>query len=382
MQRQHVRYILDRLPAGLLVGEIDETVIEHLVSVEGGGRRLRADGSTRELSAATMLKRLSTLRHALKLQKRHRVIDRIPEFPEILHSYQPDRKFIRTYAEAVAIAAALPSDRTDWYWLAFWTGQHNSDVERMTKEDILPLARDRWVRVRNTKNRRFEGVRIGCPAELAKVFRSKWAKLKPGALLVEPWPHVGGQLADTCERIGLPRYTAKSLRHTFFTWMISRVGITKAVMEIGGWSSYDMVVKVYGHALAPQFREAILALDRFVTDEGRRPPRSADSKPPPALLAPGVTKGAMRKEEVPSPVLLAPARADSPTNGEQSSEQTGTVEHVDITRQCSVGAERIELSTNGLRECPPLPFQAAVKRDCSPTGKRPTGKKWDPTTTG
>ena len=263
MQRQHVRYILDRLSPDLPLGEIDEAVIEELVRVEGGGRRRRADGEVRPIAATTMLKRLSTLRRALTIQKRRRSIDRIPEFPQILSAYQPDNKFIATYLEAQQIADALPPERTEWFWLALWTGQHPSDVERMRKEHLQPVGDDAWVIVRNTKNRRFTGIRIACPVELARVFADKWRELPNGARLVTPWSHVSSQLPAVCERLGLPRYTAKSLRHTFFTWLVSQVGITPAVMEIGGWSTYEMVVKVYGHALPPQFRAAVRGLDRI-----------------------------------------------------------------------------------------------------------------------
>ncbi len=381
MQRQHVRYILDRLPGDLPISEVDEAVIEQLVTAEGNGRRRRADGSIRAIKSTSMLKRLSTFRRALKIQKRKRAIDRVPEFPEILQDYRPDMKFIPTYAEARTIAAALPPHRADWFWLALWTGQHSSDVERMTREDLHPVGRDRWVRVRNTKNRRFNGMRIACPAELAAVFGERWPDLAPRAPLVEPWAHVSSQLPAVCERIGLPRYTAKSLRHTFFTWMIASVGITKAVMEIGGWSTYEMVVKVYGHALAPQFRDAVRALDQFVIDEARLPPKSAGKK-----VTSGVPASAVaQSKEVPPQVLPAPGGANGrrPTDTTGSSElsaETGRLEHAETSPQCSVGAERIELSTNGLRVCA-LTLPATTNSSSSPTRRTPrSGAKWDPTT--
>ena len=86
MQRQHVRYILDRLPGELPIGEVDETVIDELVQAESNGRRQRADGSVKTLATTTVLKRLSTLRRALKIQKRKRRIDRLPS----------SRRFCRT----------------------------------------------------------------------------------------------------------------------------------------------------------------------------------------------------------------------------------------------------------------------------------------------
>ena len=375
MQRQHARYILERVPASLPIVEVDEETIDELAAVEGGGRRKRTDGTLRPLAAATVLKRLSTLRRALKLQKRRRVIDRLPEFPEILAAYQPDRKFIRSYAEALAIASALPPNRADWFWLALWTGQHSSDVERMTREDIHPGGADRWVRVRNTKNRRFDGVRIACPAELARVIRRRWLALRPGALLVDPWPHVSSsQLPETCERIGLPRYTAKSLRHTFFSWMISKVGITKAVMEIGGWSSYEMIVRVYGHALPPQFRAAVRALDHFVIDEARRPPKSARKRSPSGLSAPAETAG-----KKPPPVLPAPGAAECPP-GQEATRETRRLVHAGVPLQeehlnaRTVGPAGFEPATYGLKVPPSRDRLLPVRPS------RPTGTQWDPTT--
>lgn len=372
MQQQHVRYILDRLPGTLPVIEVDEEVIDELVRLEGSGRRERADGSIRQIAATTLLKRLSTLRRALKLQKRKRVIDRLPEFPEILADYRPDMKFIETHAEAQTIAALLPPHRARWFWLALWTGQHSSDVERMTKADMQPFgAADRWVRVRNTKNRRFTGMRVACPAELAKMFRHLWLKLPTRAPLVEPWPHVSSQLPDVCERAGLPRYTAKSLRHTFFTWMISRVGITKAVMEIGGWSSYEMVVKVYGHALPAQFRDAVRALDHFVIEEARRPPQRS-----PQLTGLPASGDAEEEGSAP-PGVTSVGEGGLSVHPGIAVWRDGSVEHAGGTPQRSVGAERIELSTNGLRVSvpPPLPLSNRL----SPLT---AGNAWDPTTTG
>jgi integrase len=372
MQRQHVRYLLTRLPASTPLAEIDEAVIDQLATVEGQGRRKRADGVIRPITTSTIKKRLSTLSRALKLQKRKRGIDRLPEFPEILSSYRPDMKFIATFAEARKIAHRLPEHRAAWFWLALWTGQHPSDVERMTKADMQPVGKDRWVLVRNTKNRRFSGTRIACPAELANVFGDRWAELKPGASLVEPWPHVSSQLPYLCECMDLPRYTAKSLRHTFFTWMISKVGITKAVMEIGGWSTYEMVVKVYGHALMPQFRDAVQALDTFVSDERGRQKNKKNL--PPALQAP---EGKAAEGTVAPSVLQAPTGPVKPTTDGSIVSRAGKKDRGNENPQ-SVGAERIELSTNGLRVYLSPDIPPHLEREL-PARQMPPGAKWDPT---
>lgn len=358
MQRQHVAYILERIPPTLPVTEISEAVIEALVSGEGAGRRRRADGSIRPLANSTVLKRLSTLRRALKIQKRRRAIDRIPEFPEILSDYQPDVKYIPTFLEAERIAAALPPHRADWFWLALFTGQHPSDVERMTREDLDP-RRGGWVRVRNTKNRRFAGVRIGCPAHLAHVFRARWRELGAGERLVVPWPHVSSQLPYLCEQLGLPRYTAKNLRHTFFTWMISRVGITKAVMEIGGWTTYEMVVKVYGHALPAQFDAAVKAFDKFMA-EGRR------------KISVGASNTVGEKKELPSVGASNTGGGRNATTGGDTPVRTGTVARSVVH---SVGAVGLEPTTSGLRVRMPLSTDAV-----SPPVFADGDREWNSTT--
>lgn len=360
MQRQHVAYLLERLSPQLPVTEIDEAVIEALASGEAAGRRRRADGSIRPLAPTTILKRLSTLRRALKIQKRRRAIDRIPEFPEILAEYRPDVKYIPTHLEALRIADELPEHRADWFWLALCTGQHPSDVERMTREDLDP--EEGWVRVRNTKNRRFAGIRIACPAELARVFRARWRELGAGARLVAPWSHVSSQLPHVCERLGLPRYTAKSLRHTFFTWMISRVGITKAVMEIGGWSNFDMVCRVYGHALPPQFREAVKAFDQ-VAAKGRRRRKK---------ISVGASNTVGEVKEVAGHAASNSAAGRIARRGGDSPVRTGTVARRNVH---SVGAERIELSTNGLRVRLPLSSDAV-----SPPVFADGDREWNSTT--
>jgi len=355
MQQQHVAYILERLPGSTPLGEIDEAVIERLVTGEGAGRRKRADGSIRPLAAGTIRKRISTLRRSLKLAKRRRQIDRVPEFPEILASYQPDVKYIPTFSEAERIAAELPDHRADWFWLALWTGQHPSDVERMTREDVDPV--EGWVRVRNTKNRRFTGVRIACPAELARVLRARWLELAPCARLVVPWGHVSSQLPAVCERLGLPRYTAKSLRHTFFTWMISKVGITKAVMEIGGWSNFDMVCRVYGHALPPQFRAAVRALDSVAVRRRKR--KISDS----------VTSAVASNKELPGTGVTSAGPGRHTRPADKTPIRIGRMRDAGLALQPqSVGAEGIEPSTNGLRVFTPIPDRPLSAARFSPAG--------------
>lgn len=357
MQRQHVRYLLERLPAKLLVGQLTAELLEQLVAAEEKGRRVRADGKTRALSGGTVRKRLSTLHQALELQLRKGALPRLPVFPEVPYVYRPSKRRLPAHADYLRLLLALPGARAEWLALAVWTGQRHSDVERMVREDFDPDLVDEdgapapWVMVRSWKTRRFDGFRISAAPELVRVLTPRWEQLEIGAPLVEPWPHASGQLGDTCERIGLPRLSAHAMRHTFFTWYVQANGFTPELLELGGWSTLQIPAKVYAHAQPARFREQIAKTAEAALGP-RRPPQKVSRERVGNPLPLTVTSGA--EKEVGPTVLLAPSAPNTCPGGTgpgAGSERRSTAAEVQQTTSAvaAVGAERIELSTNGLR---------------------------------
>src|SRR5687768_3173090 len=85
---------------------------------------------------ATLRKRMSTMRGLLGLAHRRRQIPRLPAFPVVIAPWRPRQRYLRTYEDAQRIFDRLQPHRAEWFWLALWTGQHASDVERMTWTDI------------------------------------------------------------------------------------------------------------------------------------------------------------------------------------------------------------------------------------------------------
>lgn len=271
MQRAHGRWLERQLGASTPIGQVDELALDQLVArrpprpAHAGGRR--------QWGPATLRKRLSTLRAALELQHRRRRIARLPAFPKVLVKRPPAVAILETHAQAQALFDALPLHRAEWFWLALWTGQHASDVERMTWSDVSlqgPGCSAATMLIRNWKNRRREGLRVLMPAPLATVLRAKWEREAPRMLdpIVRPWPSRKTTLPAACRRAGVPIVNATALRHTCLSWVVRHIGITPAACAFAGHSSPEQMARRYAHALPPQANEVIRALESMADDPG------------------------------------------------------------------------------------------------------------------
>jgi integrase len=243
MQREHARYLLERIGAETPVARLTPRRIAQLLEEEGAGRR-------RPLSGNTLRKRASTLSQAIELAR-----GRAPKLPEIPYEYRPKVTYLEDLRAYERLRDALTPEQRLWFVVAVWTGQRRSDVERMVREDFDP--EQPFVVVRSTKTGRRVGVRIHASAELVRELRARWGQLPAGGKLVPAWPNANKSLCRVCARLDVPRVTTKSLRHTFFTWYVAANGFTAELLEIGGWKDLQMPARVYAHALPVRFRSQI-----------------------------------------------------------------------------------------------------------------------------
>jgi len=327
MQQQHVEYLLERLPGRTPLDQVDARRIARVLELEAGGRR-------RRLSGGTLRKRASTLRQALKLAR-----GRAPAFPEIPYNYTPSTQHLPDFDAYQKLRDALPLERRLWFVVATWTGQRAADVERMTRDDLNVDAG--WVRIRSSKTRRFVGVRFAAAPELLRELGAHWRDLPAGAKLVPAWPHVSSQLSRLSERLELPRTTAHRLRHTFFTWFIQSNGFTAELLELGGWKDLTIPARVYAHAAPVRLQEQIGRLHRLVVLRLAPQKVSRMREPEPT------TVDAVSKEV--GPAVLRTPPAPEPAHGDHAGRAQDGKQALSRQEGEPVGAERIELSTNGLR---------------------------------
>ena len=268
MQREHARYLLERIGARTPIDELTPRRIAKLLEQERGGRL------GRELSGGTLRKRASTLSQAIELAR-----GRAPKLPEIPYTYRPRTSFLPHFDDYAKLRDRLSPERRLWLAVATWTGQRRSDVERMVKEDFDPDAE--FVVVRSNKTRRGRaGVRIHAANELVRELRPHWEQLPAGAKLVPAWPHANTSLKYHCKRLGLPQLSTHGLRHTFWTWYVAANGFTAEMLEIGGWGDLRMPALVYAHALPVRFRGQIERTVAIATALRRGPQQARGAKAP------------------------------------------------------------------------------------------------------
>lgn len=262
MHREHIGWLLEYFGADQPLAEIDRAALEAWAQCEGRGRR------GRPVSNGTLRKRAATLRLAMRLAHRRGELATVPMFPELEHRYRPRRRHLRSPAELTLLLQALPRARAEWVVVAVFSGQHPSDIDRMTAfVDADPFSRSPWWTIRNTKNRR-DDLRAVMPAPAAEVLRAIFKRdgLKHGDPIVKPWPKNSrcSTLRRVGESLGLGPLTATDLRRTCGTWAVHELrSITKGVQSYLGHSSSDMCSRVYAHALPPALGEVAAALSRM-----------------------------------------------------------------------------------------------------------------------
>lgn len=263
MQEAHARYWARELGADRPIDQIDELTLEAIASRP----RLPPKHAARVAGPETLRKRMTTLRAALKLQCRRRRIARVPEFPVVLAPRPPVPDVLHTYAQAMRLYESLPLHRARWYWLAIWTGQRASDVERMTWADVDLVAHT--MLIRSTKTRKPDGIKVRIPTPLYEVLVEMHAELTPRTTdrIVQPWPSRKTTLPLHCQRCGLPRLNATALRHTNLSWIASVAGITPALATWSGHASTRMLERTYVRALPARLRELTEALDQVAAND-------------------------------------------------------------------------------------------------------------------
>lgn len=294
MHRENAGWLRETIPSTTPLADITESVVQCVATMEAQGRRRGPGGQARPNTTGTVAKRLCTLKLSLKIARRHRWIDRLPEFPELERRWRPRREHLRDAGELERLCAALPLERADWVHVAVFTGQHPADVERMRAYvDCDPFARVPWFIRRNTKGRQPEQLCV-MPAPLAKRLRARFLReqLAPADELVQPWPK--DSRATTLRRLGsklgLLVRRAMDFRHTCGTWAAHELGsITVGLQQWLGHTSSEMLAKVYAHALPPALAEVARSLARAA-----RAPRRSPQK----VLAGG--HGAPRKKNAPN----------------------------------------------------------------------------------
>ena len=339
MQRRHVEYLLERLPGSTPLERVTPARIARVLEREARGRR-------RPLCTNTLRKRASTLSQAIELAR-----GRAPRLPEIPYRYEPRVEHLPDFAAYELLRDSLPADRRLWFVLSAWTGQRESDVERMRREDLD--VDHRRVLIRSTKTKRPPRWFHAAP-ELLRELADHWRALPPGAKLVPAWPNASWFLSRRSRKLGLPRITSQRLRHTFFTWYVHANGFTPELLELGGWKDLTIPARVYAHAAPKRLQQQIERMHQMVVVRPRRAAQKVSRKREREPDQVGAVPNSVRP-----PGALTPGGPGSAHDGHVVHEQTrgGSTSSAAILAASGVGPNAvgpagIEPAARGLKVLP------------------------------
>lgn len=232
------------------------------------------------LQGATWNRAYSTLRAVLNVACARGWLASVPKLKP--RPTEPGRVRWLTADEWARLHAALPELHADMAAFAVNTGLRQANVLRLEWAQVDLRRAVAWVRADQAKGGRGIGVPLNAQAMAILNRRagngSRWVfpgPTKAGTPIYQP----GKPWAKALRETGIEDFHWHDLRHTWAAWHVMSGTSLHELKELGGWSSFDLVL-VYAH-LAPDRLRA--AADRLAPVEVRH---SSDI---PAAVAPSKT---------------------------------------------------------------------------------------------
>lgn len=198
----------------------------------------------------------ATVNRALEIVRRilHLARDEwqwLQRFPRIRMLREPKRRirFI-TRQEADRLLEALPEHLRPVVSFALATGCRMSEILSLEWQRVDLGRRVAWLDPGTTKNGEGRGIPLNRDAVLAlrSVFGThpEWCFTYQGKRM----DAVGSAWKRSLRRAGIEKFRFHDLRHTWASWHVMSGSSLQELMELGGWKSYEMVLR-YAH-LAPE----------------------------------------------------------------------------------------------------------------------------------
>lgn len=243
---QLLRAVRSSIPAGTPLAQITPTRLETALS---------------GLQGASWNRAYSTLRAVLNVAQARGWLASVPKLKP--RPTPPSRVRWLTGEEWTRLHAALPPLHADMALFAVQTGLRQSNVLRLEWQQVDLRRAVAWVRADQAKGGRPIGVPLNAAAMAVLEARagngSRWVfprvtkKNPAGAPLYQP----GKPWTAALKKAGIEDFRWHDLRHTWAAWHVMAGTSLQELKELGGWSTFDMVL-VYAH-LAPDHLKAAAA---------------------------------------------------------------------------------------------------------------------------
>lgn len=248
---------LDRYLGHLLLSQVTRDVVDAV-----GERKAK------ETSPANANRYLAVIRSILRRARDDwEWLDHIPK----VQLYREPRKRVRFLSpeEARRLLAVLPTHLRDMAQFALATGLRQRNVSFLRWAQVDMARRVAWIHPDEAKAGRAIGVPLN--EDALEVLRRRMVRQRDyvftfGKRRPRPVKQCSTKAwKRALERAGIEQtFRWHDLRHTWASWHLQNGTPLRELMELGGWASYEMVLR-YAHLAADHLRGAACRIDGTFT---------------------------------------------------------------------------------------------------------------------
>lgn len=207
-----------------------------------------------EVSDTTINRYFALIRSMLNLCLANEMLDSVPSFVGRMSKEEAERVVYLTKKQANILYEFIPNSHQPMYRFALLTGLRKSNVFTLKWAQVDIERKCAWIKAEDAKGKKSISVPLNSQAmliinEQSKI-TGKQANVFGGAKPIErkAWISIikkSGIYDEIMREFGLT-LRWHDLRHTWATWHVMNGTPLEVLQKMGGWKSYQMVLK-YGH---------------------------------------------------------------------------------------------------------------------------------------
>ena len=243
-----LRY-LDQFLGNKLLSEIDRDMLT-----------LIADTKMSEASASTANRYMALVRAILRASRdQWEWLDRIPSVP----MFKEPKKRVRwlTKAEAQTLVDELPPHLADLTVFTLATGLRQSNASLMRWDQVDLDRAFAWIHPDQSKSGR--AISVPLNEDAMRVLKRRCGKNPVYVFTYRDKPVARTSTKAwyaALERAQIEDFRWHDLRHTWASWHVQNGTSLQELMELGGWASFEMVLR-YAHLASDHLAEAAKRID-------------------------------------------------------------------------------------------------------------------------